>query len=190
MSANENFENIYETYHPKIHRYLTRLTNSQEAEDLAQDVFVKVSQALDDFKGKSNISTWIYRIATNAAIDKLRSASFKQSKDHISEDDLANEDKSALSDKKVLSIDQQVIEREMNECIRNYIDDLPDNYRTVLVLSELEVLKNKEIADILEISLETVKIRLHRARTRLKKVLEGNCQFYFNDQNQFACEPK
>ena len=79
-----------------------------------------------------------------------------------------------------------LIENEMNECVRNYINTLPENYRSVLVLSELEVLKNLEIAEILGLTLDTVKIRLHRARARLKKVLQGNCNFYYNVENKLA----
>ena len=67
---------------------------------------------------------------------------------------------------------------------------LPDNYRTVLVLSETEGLKNSEIAEVLGVSLETVKIRLHRARVRLKGILEANCSFYHNPCNTLLCDIK
>ena len=73
-----DFQKIYDTYHPQILRYLVRLVGEPEAEDLAQEVFVKVSQGLKTFRGESQLSTWLYRIATNAAIDKIRTASFRQ----------------------------------------------------------------------------------------------------------------
>jgi RNA polymerase sigma-70 factor (ECF subfamily) len=76
----------------------------------------------------------------------------------------------------------------MNSCIRNYIENLPENYRTVVILSELEGVKNKEIAEILNISLDNVKIRLHRARAQLRKKLESNCSFYRNEQNELSCD--
>ncbi len=72
------FEKIHEAYRAKIFRYLTGLVGEQEAEDLTQDVFIKVGQALKTFRGEAQLSTWIYRIATNAAIDKTRSSSFRQ----------------------------------------------------------------------------------------------------------------
>jgi RNA polymerase sigma-70 factor (ECF subfamily) len=78
----------------------------------------------------------------------------------------------------------------MNDCIRNFIEQLPADYRTVLVLSELEELKNIQIADILGISLETVKIRLHRARIKLRKELETHCSFYRDERNDLACDLK
>jgi len=66
------FDEIYEELQPKIHNYLSRLLGDQEAEDSVQEVFAKVSRGLDSFKGQSKLSTWVYRIATNTAIDKLR----------------------------------------------------------------------------------------------------------------------
>ena len=176
-------------YRPKISRYLTRLVGADEAEDLAQEVALKIARAFKSFDQRSSLSTWIYRIATNTAVDRLRSSSYRKSMSMTLEDELAAEDQSVFSKKKVLSMDQRVIEQEMNTCIRNFIDHMPAQYRTVLVLSELECLKNQEIADILRITLGTVKIRLYRARARLKKELERSCDFYRADGSQLACEP-
>lgn len=184
-----DFDNIFNTYKPKIQRYLTRMIGKSEAEDLAQEVFVKVNKNLQNFNQKSKFSTWIYRIATNTAVDRLRSSSHKRAQDFIPEDELVAEDRNAFGDKKMFSMDQKLIEKEMNDCIRNFIYHLPENYRTVLVLSELEQLKNRELADILDITLDTVKIRLHRARARLKKELECHCDFYRTKENNVACEP-
>ena len=78
----------------------------------------------------------------------------------------------------------------MSECVTEYIDKLPLAYRTVLILSEIEGFKNKEIAEVLGVSLETVKIRLHRARSILKKELNEGCSFYHNEQNILACDRK
>jgi len=78
----------------------------------------------------------------------------------------------------------------MNKCIRDFVEKLPENYRTVVVLSELEGLINNEIAEILGVSLDTVKIRLHRARVKLKKELETHCSFYRDERNELACDLK
>jgi DNA-directed RNA polymerase specialized sigma24 family protein len=71
------FQSIYDTFRPKILRYLTQLVGEDEAEDLTQTVMVKVSQGLLNFRGDCSLSTWIYRIATNTALDKLRSPAMK-----------------------------------------------------------------------------------------------------------------
>ncbi|MGD9302543.1 MAG: sigma-70 family RNA polymerase sigma factor [Desulfobacterales bacterium] len=73
------FEEIYEEFQPKIRQHLARFFREQDAEDMTQEAFAKVSRSLLKFKGISTLSTWIYRIATNTAIDKLRSPSFKHS---------------------------------------------------------------------------------------------------------------
>ena len=196
MSDNElDFQKIYETFQPKIHRYLTRLVDEHEAEDLTQEVFTKVSQGLKNFRGDSQLSTWIYRIATNIAFDRLRNPSFQQmvqkrlSSDSTAEDKISTENVLWTSER-TPSIDQQLIRKEMNECIQNFIEELPENYRTVLVLSELDGFKNREIAEILQVSLGTVKIRLHRARAKLKKELEIHCSFYRDERNELACDLK
>ena len=73
------FQDIYTAFNEKVRRYLARLVGEAEAEDLTHEVFIKASKALDDFRGESSLSTWIYRIATNTALDRLRSPDFKRS---------------------------------------------------------------------------------------------------------------
>lgn len=189
-----NFQKIYKEYQPRILRYLIRLTGKYEAEDLSQEVFIKVENGVKDFRGDSKLSTWIYRIATNTAMDRMRSPSFKYKVDettspvNVQEDDTNIEDKDQFTGEKTESTDQQYVRKEMNSCIKNFIENLPEDYKTVVILSELEGLKNKEIAEILHASLDTVKIRLHRARAQLRRRLESNCSFYRNDQNELSCD--
>jgi RNA polymerase sigma-70 factor (ECF subfamily) len=178
MSASElDFQNIYDTYRPQILRYLIRLVGEPEAEDLAQEVFVKISQALQTFRGESKLSTWLYRIATNAAIDRIRNASFrKDSELGWLEDPNEAEDKDVWTGEETPSLEQQLMRKEMYECFVEYVKRLPPNYRTVVVLSDLEQMPNNEIAEILSLSLEAVKIRLHRGRTRLLQELKTHCK--------------
>ncbi len=178
MSENEfEFEKIYAAFQPKILRYLTRLIGETEAEDVAQEVFVRIDQSLKDFRGGCQLSTWIYRVATNAAIDKMRSLPFRRSSEECLLDD-SNEvkDKEAWAEKESLSPEGQLMRKERVECFINYVEDLPMNYRTVVVLGELEEMTNNEIAEILGLSLATVKVRLHRGRTRLLQELRTHCK--------------
>lgn len=191
MIGEIDFQEAYLEFQPKIHNYLTRLLGPHEAEDVTQEVFEKVTLKLKTFKGESKFSTWLYRIATNAALDRLRSASFKHASQQTSlENSAENEDKSLWSSQREIAIDQNVIRKEMSACVREYIDKLPPDHSTVLILSEIEGFKNKEIAEILQISLENVKIRLHRARAGLKKELDNGCDFYQNEQGMLACDRK
>lgn len=197
MKSNElEFNRIFKEYQPKILQYLTRLAGRYEAEDLSQEVFIKVESGLKNFRGESKLSTWIYRIATNTAVDWMRNPSFKYKvnegipSEPAQKDDLETADKNPFTGQETESTDQQYVRKEMNSCIRNFIENLPENYKAVVILSELEEFKNNEIAGILHLTLDTVKIRLHRARAQLRKKLEGNCSFYRNEQNEFSCDLK
>ena len=186
-----DFQEIYTEFQPRILQYLSRMMDPAEAEDVAQEVFEKVNRSLDGFKGRSKLSTWIYRIATNTAIDRLRSASFKHSSQQTElEETTETKAKNDWTGQAQTSTDQKIIRREMSECVREFIDRLPPDYSTILILNEIEGFKNKEIAEILQISLENVKVRLHRARAGLKKQLDGGCDFYHNEEGTLACDRK
>jgi len=161
-----------------------------DAVDVTQEVFMKVNKGLKDFEVKSSLSTWVYRIATNSALDKIRrhpSCQEKMSIDAVSD---RKGQESVNIEATSLSAEREVIRNEMNECIREFVDRLPIDYRTVIILSEMKDLKNQEIADILGISLDTAKIRLHRARIRLKNDFEAGCDFYHDEDGKLACDRK
>jgi len=185
------FIKIHGEYYPKIIRYLIGMVGPYEAEDIAQDVFEKISRNLAGFRERSKISTWIYRIATNAAIDRLRSTAYKHSiKDSTFEESANSESRNDLNARHHAAVDQKLIREEMSACVREIVNKLSPNYKTVIVLSDLEGLSNQEIADILEITLDNVKIRLHRAKANLKEALNDSCDFYHNEQSILACDRK
>jgi RNA polymerase sigma-70 factor (ECF subfamily) len=191
-----DFQKIHETFRPKIQRYLSRLIGEYEAEDLTQEVFVKVGKGLENYRGEAKLSTWLYRIATNAAIDWMRSPSFQKLAEKGNSDDSLEQNESEAGsgdvwpDEKSPTIEKQLFRKEMNECIRQFIENLPGNYRLVLILIELEGLKNKEVAEILGVSLGTVKIRIHRAREKLKQELISHCDAYWIEGNEFIPDLK
>jgi RNA polymerase sigma-70 factor (ECF subfamily) len=187
------FQQVYDEYHAKIFRYLTRIVGQSEAEDLTQEVFVKVGQSLETFRGESPLSTWIYRIATNAALDRLRQPCVRHGGEKLLRvEDIAEikADQDIRTGEVKSSTEQRLIRHEMNGCIREIIQTLPEQYRSVIVLSELEGLKDGEIAEILGLTLQTAKVRLHRARAKLRKELAATCVFYRDEQNELACDRK
>lgn len=191
MNTESRFEKIYNEYYSKTLQYVTRIVGPNEAEDITQDVFSKIYSGLAEFQGRSKLSTWIYRIATNTAIDRTRSASHKHAKESIAvKEDAELVSNGATEDTPAHSTDQLLIHKEMRDCLNEYIDTLPPDYKTVIVLSEMEGFKNREIAEILDISIDNVKIRLHRARAQLKAVLKDVCDFYYSDQNTLRCDRK
>lgn len=178
-----DFQEIHRAFRPRIHRFLVCLVGEADADDLTQEVFVKVDQGLAGFRGESNVSTWIYRIARNVASDRLRSLASSSRLTAELSDKIAAEPRPP-------AVDQQLIRKDMNDCIRGFVENLPPEYRSVMVLSELKGLSNQQIADVLRLNVGTVKIRLHRARARLREELAAGCSFYRDDRNEFACEPK
>lgn len=178
-----DFQRVYDDFQQRIRRYLARLAGPGEADDLSQETFARVSQALAGFRGEAALSTWIYRIATNVAFDRARSPGFQLQARAAEPEALA-----ALST--APAIEQDIARREMSECVRDYVDQLPADYRTVVVLSELEELPDREIAEVLGISLEAAKIRLHRARARLRQMLEQGCDVSRDERSELTCEPR
>lgn len=170
-----------------------RMLPSWDVDDLAQDVFAKVALGLAHFEGRAKLSTWIYRIATNTAIDCLR-----KNRTGLPETPMANDIPAPGTDEMDIqdSIPREqplqcLIDTQMNTCIREHVDKLPEIYRTAMILSAFEELSNKDIAQILDISLETVKIRLHRGRAMLRKILDKACSFYQNPQTgALSCDRK
>ena len=139
-----------------------------------------------DFRGNSSVSTWIYRIATNTALDKLRGKTIQS----LSEAELEFDAEDVPPAMQSASVETMAIREEMNACIREFIELLPETHKTVMVLSELEGFKNAEIASILGVSLDTVKIRLHRAREKLRKELDTGCNFSRDECDELACDRK
>jgi RNA polymerase sigma-70 factor, ECF subfamily len=177
-----DFQHVYGEFQPKIRRYLERLVGPGAAEDVTQEVFARLSQSLPHFRAESSLSTWIYRVATNAAYDRLRRDAPRRPGE-VPIEEARVEDHSP-------GVERTMIRQEMNDCIAAYIARLPASYRSVLVLSEHEGLTNQEIADALGLTLDTVKIRLHRARARLRRHLGSGCEFYRDERNELACQPR
>ena len=181
-----DFQSLHDRFRPRVLHYLTRLLGEAEAEDGTQSVMLKVNEGLARFRGDSSVSTWIYRIATNVALDRLRQKRIGPLTDtgyEFDEDELPPAAGSA-------SVETTAIREEMSACIKEFIDRLPENSKTVMILSELEGFKNDEIAAILGLTVDTVKIRLHRARERLRKDLKAGCTFYRDERAEFACDRK
>jgi RNA polymerase sigma-70 factor, ECF subfamily len=179
------YDEIYKAYSDRIFNYLSRTVGHDESKDLTQEVFIKVYKSLKSFKSKSSMYTWIYRIATNAMIDRMRKKSLIV-------------DRCNLNDKQLfcghtaeyISEELKIVEDEMHECICSYIKMLPPKYRTIIVLREYELMPVRDISEIMNIKQENAKKMLLRARKKLREILEERCSFYYNEKNLLSCENK
>jgi RNA polymerase sigma-70 factor (ECF subfamily) len=140
------------------------LHNKEDAEEITQDVFVKVYQSLSSFNGKSAFSTWLYRITVNTSLNYLRNKKHKRFWAGLSDIlQVASKDKSA---------EAILTERSENAVIQQALDALPEKQRLVFVFTKYEELPQKQVAEIMNISEGAVEQLIIRAKTNLKKTLE------------------
>ncbi len=183
-------EVLHRDYHDRVRRYLERLVGPTDAEDLAQDVFEKAQRALGTFRGDARVLTWLYRVATNVAIDRLRTAHRRVDLERADGDADTLEAALSANAPQERPLDADVDRAHMRECILRVVDQLPTTQRAAILLGELRGLSDRELADALGVSLGAAKIRLHRARRALKAALERACNFERDERNEFACAPK
>lgn len=172
------YEDLIRSFGPRLLATTRRLlSNEDDATDAVQETFLSAYRALDKFDGKARIYTWLHRIATNAALMKLRRRSRKP-ESSIEEMLPAFDDTGHFVEPpRPWSGPVESAERgETRSLVRDAIERLPDNYRTVLVLRDIEELDTSEVADILEITTNAVKVRLHRARLALRQLLDPHFQ--------------
>ena len=150
------------------------LRNEEDARDAVQDAFLQAWRNIERFEGRASLGTWLHRIAVNAALMKLRS---RRRKGEESIDALMPEfDADQCRVEPLWQLDESVeslVERQqVRDLVHESIDRLPDAYRTVLLLRDIEGYDTAEVAALLDASPEAIKTRLHRARSALKKLLE------------------
>ncbi|MFQ5350566.1 MAG: RNA polymerase sigma factor, partial [Thermoanaerobaculia bacterium] len=153
--------------------------------EITQETFLRAHRKLSSLEDPAKLSPWLYRIATNLSYDWLRRSSRQPHLDSLSEPAAV----AAEPDDRGPRLDQLIEQREMGSCVREYVESLPDSYRAVILLHDLEGLTNPEIAELLGISLATAKIRLHRARRRLREALGQGCSFSRDERDVLVCEP-
>ncbi len=157
---------LVRAYTPAVRSYFERMSvESTEAEDLTQEVFLRVARGISHFAGRSGFATWLFRIAKNVGIDFLRG---RQSS-AVLEEALAGSAESAA----LLSVVSDVDRYEDAEMLRQAIDALPAGFRSPLVLRDVAGLSYREIAEVLGISVSTVRWRIYEARNRVQQWYEA-----------------
>lgn len=168
------FEELIRQYEKKVYTLCFRMCgNSEDAEEAAQDAFLALWRGIDRFRQESSLSTWIYRLATNACIDTLRRRK-KQSGSVSLDDEELFVDAVDTSPQP-----QETVEhREAQKLLQEGLSALQEEYRKVLILREIEGLSYTEIAESASIELGTVKSRISRGRSLLRNFLSGNGNFF------------
>jgi RNA polymerase sigma-70 factor (ECF subfamily) len=149
---------LYRMYDRRVFSVARRLTGDDDtAQDVAQDAWIRAFQKIELFRGDASFGTWVYRIATNAALNRLRSVSRR-----------SDAESAAEWRTRGASIDDAVLNQRL---LQEALDRLPEGYRTVLVLHDVEGMKHDEIADMLGVTVGTSKSQLHKARARMREML-------------------
>jgi RNA polymerase sigma-70 factor (ECF subfamily) len=158
-------------YSPRIYNLAMRIMrNEEDAEDVLQETFLKMINKLKTFRGDSAFYTWLYRIGTNVALGKIREKKHIDNFVSVDGPDFENIKGAGLSHWPD-HLDDQIEKDYFKECLKKAMNDLPDHYRAVFVLRDLESLSTREASMILDISEANVKIRLMRARLFLRDQL-------------------
>lgn len=175
----KEFARMVDLYSGHIYRLAMKmLQNPQDAEDVLQETFIKAYHHLPTFQGKSNVSTWLYRIATNEALMLLRKRKVTTySVDAPGLDDQENSEPREIIDWCCLPEDE-LMSAEAQDILDKSIDQLPETLRVVFLLRDIEGLSTQETADVLGISEGAVKTRLSRARLQLRELLTA----YFGER--------
>ena len=140
------FRILYDEFAPGIRRYLSRLVGVADAEDLAQEVFARAHRAMATRRGDSLVSTWLYRIATNAATDRLRAASRREVPVAPPAESVVEDEHEVVSDgaaREAQDADNHVIRKEMRHCILGLVERLPPAHRDVILLGEFRELRDQ-----------------------------------------------
>ncbi|HTO98652.1 MAG TPA: sigma-70 family RNA polymerase sigma factor [Myxococcales bacterium] len=173
------FAMLVERHQRQLYRLALRMTGSEaDAQEVLQEAFLNAFKKLPEFRGEAQFSSWLYRIAANSALMRLRRK--RRAPDNLADQPLelsgprfsaegyleptSSSDWSQRADEKMMS-------GELGTAINQAVQDLPDDYRTVFLLKDVDGLSNEEIAHALELTVPAVKSRLHRARLALREKL-------------------
>ncbi len=165
------FRKIVETHQNFIYRLTSHyLGNEQDAEEITQDVFIKLYHSRATYKPKAKLSTYLYRIAINLSLNRIRD---RKRKAWISLESIKKKGQENLFSRDDQNPDRILDLKEQQHIIQNTIDELPESQRTAIILKRFEELSYSEIANVMKISVSSVEALLYRARQNLQKKLTG-----------------
>jgi RNA polymerase sigma-70 factor (ECF subfamily) len=167
------FEELVKRYEHKVYNIAYRmLSNEEEAKDALQDTFIRAYRFIKKFKGDSSFYTWLYRITTNVCLTRLKR---RQGKDNVtvSLDEPVQDEEDMIRELPDVKHTPEILfeRKQTQQAIQTAISELPSDYRSVVVLRDLQGLSNKEVSKALQLSIAAVKSRLHRGRVFLRKKL-------------------
>jgi RNA polymerase sigma-70 factor (ECF subfamily) len=192
-----DFNTIVETHSSRVFNLAFRVTgNRQDAEDVVQDTFLQVFRGLGRFRGESELSTWIYRIALNASLKVKRKIGDAASLDKLDErilamaDEIPDEVRSWFADPSKAALVQALLSEINQGCLHFMTFRLTDEQRVVYIMRAILEFSYEEIARVLEVPESVVKARLHRAKAKLEKYFTARCQWLNPENPGCTCQSR
>lgn len=166
------YAQLVEEHAGKVYRLALRLMgNEADAEDVLQETFLSAFKSIDRFEARSSLSTWLYRIASNAALMRLR----RKEPEQVSVDEPVERDDGELIPRQLFDFcclpEEDLLREEARAEMQKAVDELPPSLRSVFILRDIEGLSTEETAEALDLSISAVKSRLMRARLKLRERL-------------------
>lgn len=184
--SEDAFSELFEQYHKRVLHVAYRLCgNIQEAEDITQEVFLKVFKGISNFHAAATFFTWLYRITVNLCLDKKRKRQRREKYDaNAGLDSGSNNFDQAVSNESTHALDQEIWQDELQEMLQRALNKIKPKLRTVIVLKDIEGLSYREVAQIVDCSEGTISSRLNRGRKQLKNILSqlGIDEAYFQER--------
>ena len=178
----EKFQDLVKRYEQKLYNFSLRMCrNTSDAEDMIQDTFLNVFKYLKNFRHETKFKNWLYKVAASTCIKKRRKSKFAPDKELSLDEFLPNDEAEkpdSVPEWAMLPLDK-LLNEELTSVINKTILTLPEKYRVVIILRDIEGFSTAETAQILNLSPSNVKVRLHRARLFLRDKLKG---YFENDQ--------
>lgn len=177
-----DFMEIHDQYSPRVRAFILGMVRDRSvADDLVQETFLRVQENHERLRDLAKLPAWIFRIAHNLCQDHFR----KRKESPLDGDG----DTGTACDAQACGMQKEMEQRQMSQCVQEKVNLLPEPLRAVLILFDTLALSHQEIADALGITTANTKVRLHRARRKLKQILEVECTFERDERDVLVCEP-
>jgi len=176
------FLEIYDQFYHRVRKFiLASVKDGSVADDLIQETFLRIQNNIESVREPSKISSWIFSIAHHLCQDHFRSLQkFSFREEEIQEEGVALDE---------APVQKKMEQSEMSRCVQDQLNLLPESLRSVIIFADIMDFTHQEIADILGLSVENVKVRLHRGRKKFKAILEEKCTFEVDERNVLVCDP-
>ncbi len=182
QSTNAKLDAVLSSYRPRLAAFMAKVTeNENDVEDLVQETLIRVARGWDKFRGDSALSTWIFQIASNICVDYFRAG--------LSRPPLYQKEKE-IEGSSSESMLGQIQKGEVGTCVRDGIAHLHESYKRILIMHYMDDVPLKAIAAAEDITVNSAKVRLYRARKRFHDYCAASCEISSDENGAVACLPK